>query len=142
MAADGPVDWSRAGEALRTAARTAECAVALPDRAWYDASELELERLLWTIRGQNGLDQFVRRNLGPLLAHDRQHKLALLGTLQALCANGGHKAQAARALHLHRQALYHRISRIEALLGADLADPARLTTLQVALRALPYSTLS
>jgi PucR family transcriptional regulator, purine catabolism regulatory protein len=136
---DGPVGWDRAGPALRVAAQTATAARRLPERAWYDAHATELERLLAAVDDERVLAEFVERNLGPLLDHDRDHKLALLGTLQALCAHGGHKASAARDLHLHRQALYHRIGRIEALLGVDLSDASRLTTLDVALRALPYA---
>ncbi|HLI60005.1 MAG TPA: PucR family transcriptional regulator [Solirubrobacteraceae bacterium] len=135
---DGPVDWSGAGAALRVAAQTAAAARRLPERPWYDARETELERLLAAVHEDGVLAEFVQRNLGPVLKHDRDHKLALLGTLQALCAHGGHKASAARDLHLHRQALYHRIARIEGLLGVDLSDAAQLTTLDVALRALPY----
>jgi purine catabolism regulator len=135
---DGPVGWDGAGPALRVAAQTAGAARRLPERPWYDARGTELERLLAAVGDESVLGEFVERNLGPLLDHDRDHKLALLGTLQALCAHGGHKASAARDLHLHRQALYHRIARIEALLGVDLSDASRLTTLDVALRALPY----
>jgi purine catabolism regulator len=135
---DGPVGWNDAGPALRVAAQTAGAARRLPERPWYDARGTELERLLAAVGDERVLGEFVERNLGPLLDHDRDHKLALLGTLQALCAHGGHKASAARDLHLHRQALYHRIARIEALLGVDLSDASRLTTLDVALRALPY----
>jgi purine catabolism regulator len=138
LGVDGPVGWDGAGPALRVAAQTAAAARRLPERRWYDARMTELERLLAAVVDERVLAEFVQRNLGPLLAHDRDHKLALLGTLQALCAHGGHKASAARDLHLHRQALYHRIGRIEALLGVDLSDAARLTTLDVALRALPY----
>lgn len=135
---DGPVGWEGAGPALRVAAQTATAARRLPERSWYDARATELERLLAAVGDERILVEFVQRNLGPLLDHDREHKLALLGTLQALCAHGGHKASAARDLHLHRQALYYRIARIEALLGVDLSDAAQLTTLDVALRALPY----
>jgi purine catabolism regulator len=135
---DGPVGWDSAGPALRVAAQTAGAARRLPEKPWYDARGTELERLLAAVGDESVLGEFVERNLGPLLEHDRDHKLALLGTLQALCAHGGHKASAARDLHLHRQALYHRIARIEALLGVDLSDASRLTTLDVALRALPY----
>jgi purine catabolism regulator len=135
---DGPVGWEGAGPALRVAAQTAAAARRLPARSWFDARDTELERLLAAVGDQRILVEFVQRNLGPLLDHDREHKLALLGTLQALCTHGGHKASAARDLHLHRQALYHRIARIEALLGVDLSDSGQLTTLEVALRALPY----
>jgi purine catabolism regulator len=135
---DGPVGWEEAGEALTVAMRTAAAAGPLPERPWYDARETELERLLATMRASGELAAFVQRNLGPLLAHDGERALTLTPTLEVLCAHGGHKAEAARELHLHRQALYHRIARIEALLGVDLSDPARLTTLSVALRARPY----
>jgi purine catabolism regulator len=134
---DGPAGWAEAGPALRIAVQTAAAARALPDRPWHDGRDTELERLL-DAGPRDELEMFVQRALGPLLAHDRERKLALLPTLQALCVHGGHKAEAARDLHLHRQALYHRIARIESLLGVDLSDPARLTTLSVALRALPY----
>jgi purine catabolism regulator len=139
LGVDGPVGWSGAGAALRVAAQTAAAARRLPERPWYDARATELERLLAAVGDERVLAEFVERNLGPLLQHDRDHKLALLGTLRALCAHSGHKASAARDLHLHRQALYHRIARIEALLGVDLSEAAQLTTLDVALRALPYA---
>jgi purine catabolism regulator len=135
---DGPVDWSGAGHALRTAVATAAAGAFLPERGWHDGGELGLERMLWSMRTSDELQEFVERSLGPLLAHDRERKLALMPTLEALCAHGGRKAEAARALHLHRQALYHRIARIEALLGVDLSDPGRLTSLHVAQRALPF----
>lgn len=77
----------------------------------------------------------VDRRLGPLLAHDRRRRHALLPTLEALCANGGHKAQTARVLHLNRQALYHRLERIERLLGVDLDEPRELLTLHLAVEA-------
>jgi purine catabolism regulator len=134
---DGPAGWGDVGPALRIAVQTAAAARSLPDRPWHDGRDTELERLL-DAGPRDELETFVQRALGPLLAHDRERKLALLPTLESLCAHGGHKAEAARDLHLHRQALYHRIARIEALLGVDLSDPARLTTLSVALRALPY----
>lgn len=139
IAVDGPVSWADAGRALRDALQTAACASALEHRQWYDASELELERLLWALRDSGTLEQFVARSLGPLLAHDRDRQQGLVSTLRAFCDHGGHKAEAARALHLHRQALYHRLARIEGLLGVNLSDPARLATLHVALRALPYT---
>jgi purine catabolism regulator len=139
---EGPTGWTGAGVALQVAAQTAAAAGPLPVRPWYDGRETELERLLASIGGQPALEQFVTRNLGPLITDRGARMASLRATLEVLCARGGHKAQAARELHLHRQALYHRISRIESLLGVDLSDPTRLTTLSVALRALPYLELT
>ena len=123
---------------LRLTEEAAAAAVGLPERAWHDTAGLELRRLLWSWRDSADLAAFVQRVLGPLIEHDRQRKLVLLPTLEALLANGGAKAETARALHLNRQALYHRLTRIEQLLGADLSDADQLLTLHVALYARQY----
>jgi purine catabolism regulator len=126
------------GPELRRAEESAASATLLPERPWHDVGALELRRLLWTRRDDADLADLVQRVLGPLLEHDRQRKLVLLPTLEALLANGGRKAETARALHLNRQALYHRLTRIEQLLGIDLSDADQLLTLHVALYARGY----
>jgi purine catabolism regulator len=133
--------WEAVGAELTLAADGAASAGAGGFGAtaeWHDARALELQRLLWRWREDPELAALVERRLGPLLAHDRKRRHALLPTLEALCANGGHKAQTARALHLNRQALYQRIERIERLLGVDLSDPRELLTLHLALEARRY----
>jgi purine catabolism regulator len=127
-----------AGGELRLTEESAASAVGLPERSFYDTTALELRRLLWSHRRDADLAAFVARVLGPLIEHDRQRKLVLMPTLEALLANGGAKAETARALHLNRQALYHRLTRIEQLLDADLSDADQLLTLHVALYARQY----
>lgn len=126
------------GPELHRAEESAASATRLPERPWHDVAALELRRLLWSRRDDADLADLVDRVLGPLLAHDRQRKLVLLPTLEALLANGGRKAETARSLHLNRQALYHRLTRIEQLLGIDLSDADQLLTLHVALYARGY----
>ncbi|ADB51901.1 PucR family transcriptional regulator [Conexibacter woesei] len=130
--------WDAIGSELRFAAEGAASAGPLPAAAWYDARTLELQRLLWRWREDRELAALVQRRLGPLVAHDRRRRHQLLPTLEALCAHGGHKAETARALHLNRQALYHRLDRIEQLLGADLSDAQELLTLHLAVEARRY----
>jgi purine catabolism regulator len=77
----------------------------------------------------------VERRLGPILEHDRTRKAKLLPTLEAYCAHGGRKAETARALHLERQSLYHRLERIETLLGEKLDDEAAQLSVHLAVRA-------
>jgi purine catabolism regulator len=130
--------WEAAGPELRLAAEGAATVGAggfAETSAWHDARALELQRLLWRWREDPELAALVDRRLGPLIEHDRRRRHALLPTLEALCAHGGHKAQTARALHLNRQALYHRLERIERLLAVDLDDPRELMTLHLALEA-------
>jgi PucR family transcriptional regulator, purine catabolism regulatory protein len=123
---------------FRLTERSAASATVLAERAWHDSCTLELRSLLWNWRHDEDLEAFVERVLGPILEHDRDRKVALTPTLEALVTHGGHKAEAARALHLNRQALYQRLTRIEELLAADLSDPEVLLTLHVALHARRY----
>jgi DNA-binding PucR family transcriptional regulator len=46
----------------------------------------------------------------------------LLHTLEVFLDHAGTVARAAEALHIHRQTLYYRLSRIEELTGCELAD--------------------
>ncbi|HWH95431.1 MAG TPA: PucR family transcriptional regulator [Baekduia sp.] len=133
------VGWAGAGEALALALDTAACARHLPSARWHSVRDLELQRLLWRLVGDETLDAFVERTLGPLLDYDRGRKLSLLPTLRALCNNGGHKTETARELRVHRGTLYSRLTRIGQILDVDLADRSRLLTLQVALEASRYS---
>jgi purine catabolism regulator len=135
VAVGRPAGWPEAGPALRLAAEAAAAAANLPAAPWHDVTALELQRLLWRARHDEELAGFVERTLGPLLAHDARRKLRLVPTLEALLLTGGRKAETARALHLNRQALYHRLTRIEQLLGVDLSDASQLLTLHVALEA-------
>jgi purine catabolism regulator len=134
VVAGAPVDWGQAGEALRLAAESAPSAPASDD-GFAAVEALEVDRLLWRWRGDAELAAFVDRVLGPLLDHDGRRKLQLLPTLETLLGSGGRKAETARALHLNRQALYHRLGRIEELLGVDLDRPDERFKLQLAVRA-------
>jgi purine catabolism regulator len=127
-------DWPAAGAALRAACDASPPARRVPARPWHDAAAPDLERLLVALRDTSAMTTFVGQRLGPLLEHDAVRKHKLLPTLEAFCASGGHKAETARALHLGRQALYHRLARIEALLGADLEDEDTRLGLHLAVR--------
>lgn len=129
--------WGEAGGALRTACDAASTARRMSPRPWHDAAAPDLERLLVSLGDTPALATFVEQRLAPLLAHDATRKHKLLPTLEAFCRYGGHKAETARALHLGRQALYHRLARIEALLGADLEDEDTRLGLHLAVRARP-----
>ncbi|MFF4157622.1 PucR family transcriptional regulator [Streptomyces sp. NPDC001678] len=130
--------WATAGAELRHAAEAAEAAsAASADRPWHDARHLAVDVLLWRLRsrGDEELGAFVDRVIGPLLAHDRESRPALLPTLETYLACAGRKAETARELHVNRQTLYDRLGRIARLLGADLEDPGTALAVGLALRA-------
>lgn len=127
--------WAAASTGLRHAAETATAAQGLPDRPWYDARRLDIDLLLWRLRGHPDLAAFVDRAIGPVLEHDRRSRPPLLPTLETYLAHAGRKAETARELHLNRQTLYNRLARIGELLGTDLDDPQTVLALSLALRA-------
>lgn len=102
----------------------------------YHSADLGLRHLLAHLGDGPELGRFVEDELGPLLAHDSAGRSQLVPTLRAFLDSGGQKATAARILHLERRSLYYRLERIEALLDADLGDPATRLRAQVALQGL------
>ncbi|WP_445149797.1 PucR family transcriptional regulator [Baekduia sp. Peel2402] len=127
--------WDAVAAGLRDAADSGAAAARVAPRLWHDATAMGLDRLLWRWRDRAELAEYVAATLGPVIAHDARRKHALLPTLEALCANGGRKAETARALHLNRQALYDRLKRLEDVLGRKLSDPRVLLDFQVAIEA-------
>jgi purine catabolism regulator len=127
--------WVAAGRSLSQAVRASEAAVADPWQPWNDASRFGLTDLLSTLRDNPDLTTFIDDQLEPLVEHDRDHRSWLLTTLEQYLDHGCRKTDAARALHLQRQSLYHRLGRIEELLGVSLEDDRARLALHVALRA-------
>lgn len=127
--------WRELGAAMEQALAALPAAAELPDRAWHDAAAPDVDRLFVALRGEPALREFVDARLGAVLEHDRSRAATLLPTLEAYCASGGHKAATARALGLERPSLYHRLARLERLLGAPLSDPDTLLGVHLALRA-------
>jgi purine catabolism regulator len=130
--------WGAVAEQIQVAIGAAEAAVTGPRRPWHDATRADLHRLLWSLRDHDALRAFVEERLAPILEHDRRRNAKLLPSLEAYCAHGGRKAETARALHLERQSLYHRLERIERLLGESLSDDDTVMALNLAIRARQY----
>lgn len=76
------------------------------------------------------LAAFVSAHLGPIEAHPE-----LVHTLRAWFSYGGSWRQVAEAVHIHRNSVGHRMQRLRALLGVELADPQAALDLQLALVA-------
>jgi len=125
--------WAAIRDGLSAAAHALPAARQGTPRPWHDAARPDLDRLLFALRDQADLRAFAQARLAPLADHRRGEQL--IATLDAYFASGGRKADAARALHLERQSLYHRLRRIEELLGVDLADGRTRFELQLALEA-------
>jgi purine catabolism regulator len=127
--------WRELRGALRETVAALPAMRHAPSEPWHDVSVPSLHRLLWTFRDAPALAGFVEQRLAPLRDYDASHRGELVKTLEAFCALGGSKTETAKALHLERQSLYKRLTRIEALLDAELSDEDTLLGLHLALRA-------
>jgi PucR family transcriptional regulator, purine catabolism regulatory protein len=102
----------------------------------YRFGDLGLHQLLLRLAEGPDLARFVETELRPLLEHDARSSFQLVPTLRAYLDHGGRKSDAARALHIERRTLYHRLERIEDILGRTLEDQEIFVRLTLALRGL------
>jgi PucR family transcriptional regulator, purine catabolism regulatory protein len=95
--------------------------------------------LLYHLWGNSAVEQFREDVLGELQAYDERRGTELIATLRAYLSSGGSIAEASSALHVHRNTLSYRISRIGELSGRDLNDPNDRLLLRMALLCLDLS---
>ncbi|SFE91986.1 helix-turn-helix domain-containing protein [Blastococcus tunisiensis] len=112
-----PGQWTQA----QAAARVARAVPALSPVAHW--AELGAWRPVTELAGPDPA-------VAPLLAD-----AVLSGTAEVFLDCAGSASRAATALRIHRQTLYYRLSRIEALTGLDLADGGARLLLHTSLRA-------
>jgi sugar diacid utilization regulator len=63
--------------------------------------------------------RFYEDTVQPLVAHDRQYRTELLGTVEAYLANDCNMNATARAVYAHRHTVAHRLGRVRELTGLD-----------------------
>ncbi|MEU8825524.1 PucR family transcriptional regulator ligand-binding domain-containing protein [Streptomyces sp. NPDC048636] len=136
-------DLSRLARSFQQAARVADAAVpGLPDKPFHELCDIGLRQLLYALRGDVRVQEYVERQLGRLVDYDERHGTDLLSTLRAYLDAAGNKTVAAKRANLSRQAFYQRLRSIERLLGCDLESGVQRTELHVALTAFQVLRLS
>ena len=102
-------------------------------------ADLGIRRLLFPLRHSPEVRAFYGEYLGALESYDERHGTELIETLEGFFAHHGNHVRAAEALHLHRNTLLYRLSRIQSIAGLDLEDPEVRLAVQVALRLRPLA---
>jgi purine catabolism regulator len=128
-------DITHAARSFQEATWVARAAIP-GDRSFYQRSDIGLRELLYALREDLGVQDYVERHLGRLVGHDHRHGTDLVTTLKTYLDVAGNKTAAARRQSISRQALYERLRTIERLLGCDLESGRQRTQLHVALTAL------
>ena len=97
-----------------------------------DCVELSVPRLVHAVRDDRVLSTLVDDVLGELVSHDRRRGTALFATLASYLRHGTSKTETAKALHLQRQTLYQRLSRIFEIIGEPVPGSAEYGAILVA----------
>jgi GAF domain-containing protein len=98
------------------------------------AGDLGPFRFLLSSAGREDAQRFVSATIGSLLEHDARRGTALVDTMRAYLANGQRHADTARALGIHANTLYQRLSRLDAILGKGWLHGGRRVDIELALR--------
>ncbi len=126
-------------DGIRTSFREAEQALAMGIQLFHAGSvtcfaDLGIYRLLFSLKSSEELATFHREYLGNLVDYDRKHDGELIQTLKVYLHYSG-IADTARAIHVHRNTLLYRLSRIQEITGADLEDGETRLTFHMAILA-------
>lgn len=100
---------------------------------FYD--DLHLYHLIYKLQMQVDLQEVIQDYLQPVIEYDKKHNSKLLETLQVYLQTNGSKQQTAKQLFIVRQTLYHRLKKLESLLGEDFMKGHNRITLEFMLLA-------
>ncbi len=100
---------------------------------FYD--DLHLYHLIYKLQMQVNLQEVIQDYLQPVIDYDKKHNSKLLETLQVYLQTNGSKQQTANQLFIVRQTLYHRLKKLESLLGENFMKGHNRITLEFMLLA-------
>src|SRR5690606_12940586 len=88
----------------------------------YFYDDLHIFRLISLLNRHIDLQEAVLEYLEPVIAYDKKYNGKLMETLKTYLACNGSKQETAKRLFVVRQTLYHRIQKLEKLLGSDFMN--------------------
>ncbi|MED4878824.1 helix-turn-helix domain-containing protein, partial [Anoxybacillus geothermalis] len=76
--------------------------------------------------------------LDPVIQYDKKYNGKLMETLKVYLECNGSKKETAKRLFVVRQTLYHRIQKLEKLLGDDFMNPEKRLAIEFMIKAYEY----
>lgn len=134
----GPVcrELSDYEPAIRKARWVTETLDSMDGQSWAHFDDFGIYSILFDREQSNQLDDFVVRQLGPLVRYDEDHRTDLVETLRCVLDTGAVLTEAAKQLFIHISTLKYRVNRIEELLGVELRNPQTAFDLHLACKIL------
>jgi PucR family transcriptional regulator, purine catabolism regulatory protein len=100
--------------------------------------DLHLYRLISIVNNNVNLWEMIDEYLNPIIAYDEENDGSLLLTLKVFLSCQGSKQETAKKLFIVRQTLYHRLKKIEELLGEDYMSSDKRLAIEFLLAAHDY----
>lgn len=108
--------------------------------SFYD--DLHIFRLVSLLYRHVDLPQLINEYLEPVIDYDEKYNGKLMETLKTYLACNGSKQETAKRLFIVRQTLYHRIEKLEKLLGEDFMAHEKRLAIELMLASHDYLSQS
>ena len=102
--------------------------------------KLGIYKLLLPLKKSGHLESYAYEYLGPVSDYDQKHNSNLFETLSVYLECSGSKKETSERLFIVRQTLYHRLDRLETLLGKDFMEPVNRLAIETAIKAYELTT--
>ena len=103
---------------------------------FYD--DLHIFRLISLLNRHADLHMLAIEYLQPIIDYDKKYNGKLMETLKTLLASNGSKQETAKKLFIVRQTLYHRIQKLEKLLGNDFMEHEKRLAIEFMILAYDF----
>lgn len=104
--------------------------------------DLHLYRLISQMSRHTDLNELASEYLQPVIQYDQQYNGKLLETLKAYLECNGSKQETSNKLFIVRQTLYHRLHKLENLLGEDFMEHEKRVAIEFMLLVHDYLSAS
>ncbi|MBB6452542.1 purine catabolism regulator [Salirhabdus euzebyi] len=128
--------YQSAEETLRIKDRLSEQS----DSYFYE--DLHVFRFISLLSRTVDLNEVVDEYLAPVIEYDRKYNGKLMETLKTYLVCNGSKQETARQLFIVRQTLYHRLHKLEKLIGKDFMKHEKRLALEFMLLSYEFLTTS
>ncbi|WP_110111240.1 PucR family transcriptional regulator [Bacillus sp. CGMCC 1.16541] len=109
-----------------------------PNTTTHFYDDLHMFRIVSLVQQHQDLREVVMEYLEPVIDYDKKYNAKLMETLKTYLACQGSKQETAKKLYIVRQTLYHRIEKLEKLLGSDFMQPEKRMAIEFTLKTYEY----
>ncbi|WP_367946557.1 PucR family transcriptional regulator [Bacillus sp. V59.32b] len=104
----------------------------------YFYQDLHMHRIVSLIKEYSNLEETVNEYLEPVIEYDKKYNGELMVTLKTYLTCNGSKQETSKKLFIVRQTLYHRLEKLEKLLGKDFMKSERRLAIEFMMFAYDY----